>query len=152
MSAGPISISMEVGRVCCAGSYFAIAVSVRMRRFVRMATPQNFMTLKEGRKFMSIYLCSAGHKQRTQDAAVNCGYCRRNARSGNQLMILREKAERMNKKEPAQFYVYPMINFKRYTCDGCMMQACDKLNSSRCCSCSRMYSDNYSNRYYSQSE
>jgi len=29
---------------------------------------------------MPIYLCREGHKQRSQEAAVNCGYCKRNHR------------------------------------------------------------------------
>jgi hypothetical protein len=29
---------------------------------------------------MPIYLCRKGHKHRSQDGAVNCGYCKRNAR------------------------------------------------------------------------
>jgi hypothetical protein len=29
---------------------------------------------------MPIYLCREGHKQRSQEAATNCGYCKRNHR------------------------------------------------------------------------
>jgi hypothetical protein len=29
---------------------------------------------------MPIYLCRVGHKNRTQDAAVNCARCKRNER------------------------------------------------------------------------